>query len=165
MHTYCKGIYNYTGTNRMWILDNFLQLKRKIDECNNNMTSHCISTWVFSTLYTTIRHQLLKDTISELKKNNKNYIAFKSFWAFWSVREVKRYKCLTAQDLKDYVVNLIDNIYVILWNLLHQQVVHIPMGISSTPLLAKLFLWCMNMNLWKTRTGQYSSSTTIQLHL
>lgn len=35
---------NNTGTNRMWIMDNSLQLKRKIDECNNNMAAHCIST-------------------------------------------------------------------------------------------------------------------------
>ncbi len=81
VYNYCNGIYNYTGTNRMWILDNSLKLKRKIDECNNNMTAHCISTCDFSTLYTTICHQLLKDTISELidlsfKKTKKTYIAF-----------------------------------------------------------------------------------------
>ncbi len=91
MLNYCKGICNYTGTNIMCILDNSLQLKLKIHECNKNMTAHRISTWDFSSLYTTIPHQLLKDTISELiyfsfKKNKKNYIAFNSFRAFQSVR-------------------------------------------------------------------------------
>ncbi len=129
----------------MWILDNSLQLNRKIDEFNNNMTAHCISTWDFSTLYTTIPHQLLKGTISELidfsfKKNKKNCIAFNNFRAFWSATEVKRYKSLTAQELKDYVVLLIDNINITLGNTLHQQVIGIPMGISIAPLLANLFL-------------------------
>ncbi len=67
----------------MWILDNSLQLKSKIDECNNNMTAHNIRTWDFSTLYTTIPYQLIDFSF---KKNNKNYIAFNSFRAFQSVR-------------------------------------------------------------------------------
>ena len=66
MCSYCKAIYNYTGTNRMWIIDNSLQLKAKLEDCNQTMTAKSINTWDFSTLYTTIPHQLLKDNMSEL---------------------------------------------------------------------------------------------------
>ena len=145
MCRYCKGIYNYTGTNRMWILDNSLQLKTKLMELNDTMTAHCISTWDFSTLYTTIPHVLLKEKMSSLVdfafgKEKKTYIAANKDRAFWTNKLVKRYKCVTAQVLKDYINYLIDNIYVTLGNTIHKQIIGIPMGISCAPLLANLFL-------------------------
>ena len=64
----------------MWIIDNSLQLKAKLEDCNQTMTAKSINTWDFITLYTTIPHQLLKDNMSELidfayKINNRAFIA------------------------------------------------------------------------------------------
>ncbi len=92
----------------------------------------------------------LKNTILELidfafKKNKKNYIAFNSFRAFWSVREVKRYKCLTAKDLKDLSAHHMSNWGTLFINrsfaFLGVFLVHLCWPTSS--------LWCMNINLWK----------------
>ncbi len=145
MQNYCKSIYNYTGTNRMWILDNSLQLKSKLAECNELQYAKCISTWDFSTLYTTIPHQLLKDNICDLinfsfKKTKKAYIATSHYRSFWSNREIKNYKCIDSNTLIDHINFLINSIYVTFGDTLHQQIIGIPMGISCAPLLANLFL-------------------------
>lgn len=145
MCRYCKTIFNNTGTNRMWILENSLQLKQRIFESNETMNATHISTWDFSTLYTTIPHGLLKDCIKELisfsyKTNRRAFIAVNNFRAFWSEKPVKNYACITQENLIDMVNVLIDNIYVTFGNTIHKQKIGIPMGISCAPLLANLFL-------------------------
>ena len=157
MISYCKGIYNHTGVNRMWIIDNSLQLKAKIAECNETMKAVSISTWDFSTLYTTIPHVKLKNNIADLidfsfNKKKGLYIAVNSHRAFWSNRSVKGYKCVSCHDLKEYVVYLIDNIYILFGDTLHQQVIGIPMGISCAPLLANLFLLTYEYNFLEKLT-------------
>ena len=57
---YCAAIYNNTGINRMWILKNSATLLRKLEEEGISTASH-ISTWDFSTLYTTIPQKDLKE--------------------------------------------------------------------------------------------------------
>ena len=157
MVSYCKGIYKHTGVNRMWIIDNSLQLKQKIAECNEHMKAVSLSTWDFSTLYTTIPHELLKNNICELidfsfKTNKKPFIAANNFRAFWSNKPVKNYKCVTANELKEYIVYLIDNIYILFGDTLHQQVIGIPMGISCAPLLANLFLMTFEYSFMQNLT-------------
>ncbi len=72
-----------------------------------------------------------------------SYIAFNSFRAFWSVREVKR--CLTAQDLEQYVVHLLHNMHVTLGNTFHQQL--IGMHIKSSNITN-----CVNINFEENTT-------------
>ena len=145
MQNYCKGIFNYRGTNRMWILDNSIQLKSKLAECNDTQYAEYISTWDFSTLYTTIPHNLLKTNIQELinfayKTNKKTFIAVSKYNTFWSNKQTKNHTCFTSSDLISCIDYLIDNIYVTFGDTIHQQVIGIPMGISCAPLLANLFL-------------------------
>ena len=40
--SYCKTICDYTGTNQMWIIDNSLQLKAKLEDCNQTMIAKSI---------------------------------------------------------------------------------------------------------------------------
>ena len=127
----------------MWIIDNSLQLKAKLEDCNQTMIAKSINTWDFSTLYTTIPHQLLKDNMSELidfayKTNNKAFIAVNYQRAFWTNQDIKRHKCVSAMDLRSYIDYMVDHIYVTLGSTLHRQVVGIPMGISCAPLLVNL---------------------------
>lgn len=154
MFRYCKAIYNRTGTNRMWIIEKSSQFKDTLEEVNDTQHAECISTWDFSTLYTTIPHLLLKDRMSDLidfafETNKKKFLAVNNIRAFWSSKEEKRYKNVTAQDLKDFLGYLVDNIYVTLGNSLHKQVIGIPMGISCAPLLANLFLMTYEYDFMK----------------
>ena len=61
---YCKTIFNRTGVNSMWIINNSLDV---IDIINKpTFQGKNISTWDFSTLYTSIPHDKLKIRIYEL---------------------------------------------------------------------------------------------------
>ena len=56
---YCQAIYRNTGINRMWILKNSQLLISDLHDKHIKKVSS-ISTWDFSTLYTTIPHKQLK---------------------------------------------------------------------------------------------------------
>jgi len=65
LQSYCDTSYSRSGKNQMWILTNSKDLleyiqSRSLSSCNS------IKTFGFSTLYTTIPHSKLKDSLREL---------------------------------------------------------------------------------------------------
>ena len=135
----------YSGFHRMWILENSSQLKEEITHINNQSKAKCISTWDFSTLYTTIPHDKLIAEMEKLlkfvfKAKKSEYISVKLGKAFFSNKEYKGYKNLTEIQVLFHLESLIDNIYVVFGDTLHKQTVGIPMGMCCAPLLANLFL-------------------------
>ena len=60
----CKAIYKYTQVNRMWIVDNSKDVLETIDVFNDSKKIKNINTYDFSTLYTNIPHQDLKEKIT-----------------------------------------------------------------------------------------------------
>ena len=86
-----------------------------------------MSTYDFSTLYTTLPHNLINDKLIDLIErtfNTKDYHA-------WSCRNV----C-------DALTFLLDNIFIQFGTKLYRKVVGIPMGTNFAPLVANLFLFC-----------------------
>ena len=64
-HTnYCKRIAKNRGFNRMWIVDNSVEVIDKIKEINNKNQVRNIRTYDFSTLYTFIPHKQLKQQLN-----------------------------------------------------------------------------------------------------
>ena len=60
---YCNQIYNRTGVNRMWVINNSSNVLDKIKDYNDNSNNDeikNINTYDFSTLYTNIPHKDLK---------------------------------------------------------------------------------------------------------
>ena len=145
MILYCKGIHRYSGYNRMWILDNSMQLKEHLSSINEQSRATSVSTWDFSTLYTTIPHDKLKSKIKELlqfvfEKSKKDFFCANLRKAFLSTREYKGYKCISSTLANRFLDYLIDNIYVEFGATIHKQTIGIPMGMCCAPLLANLFL-------------------------
>ena len=145
MIAYCQGIKRYSGFHRMWILDNSQQLKEYISLINAQSDAVIISTWDFSTLYTTIPHNKLKTEMGKLlqfvfKFKKSKHISVKLEKAFFSNKEYKGYKSFSPTELIYFLEYLIDNIYVVFGDTLHKQIVGIPMGMCCAPLLANLFL-------------------------
>ena len=62
--SYCKTIYDRTSVNAMWIINNSLDVIQMIGRKQFQATS--VTTWDFSTLYTSIPHEKLKHRIHEL---------------------------------------------------------------------------------------------------
>ena len=124
MKSYCQGIMRYSGFHKMWILENSSQLKEEITRINNQSKAKCISTWDFSTLYTTIPHDKLIAEMEKLlsfvfKAKKSEYISVKLGKAFFSNKEYKGYKNLKQIQVLFYLESLIDNIYVVFGNTLH----------------------------------------------
>ena len=145
MKLYCKGILRNSGHNRMWILDNSMKLKEHLATLNDKSKAKSVSTWDFSTLYTTIPHDKLKAQIKKLfqfvlETSDSSFFCVNHKKAFMSDKEYKNYKIVDLSLAVSFLDYLIDNIYVEFGNSLHRQTIGIPMGMCCAPLLANLFL-------------------------
>ena len=95
--------------------------------------------------YTSIPHEKLKHRIHELLEKTyavrrKNFIATDNFRTFWTdEKKCNRYH-FSCRDLCRAIDFLIDNIFVRFGGKIFRQVIGIPMGTNSAPLLADLFL-------------------------
>ena len=109
-----------------------------------------IQTFDFSTLYTSIPHDLLKSRMNNIINNTFNH---KNGAARYTHIKVGRNKShftndplngdnkYTASDICKMIEFLVDNIYIMFGGQLFQQMVGIPMGTSCASLLADLFLY------------------------
>ena len=111
-----------------------------------------ISTYDFSTLYTTIPHAKLKARLASLimdsffnKNGRRRYqylVINKATDSGYFVKEYSNSKFkYTENDIISMVNFLIDNIYVEFGGVIFQQTIGIPMGTFCAPLLADLFLY------------------------
>ena len=106
-----------------------------------------MSTYDFSTLYTTPPHNLIKDKLIDLIEHVFNreqslYIACNDTNAFFANEDHKRYTLWTCQKVIEALTYLLDNIYIRFGTKIYRQVVGIPMGTNCAPLVADLFLFC-----------------------
>ena len=106
-----------------------------------------LSTYDFSTLYTTLPHNLIKEKLINLiewtfKREGSPYIACNERQAFFTSEDTKRYKLWSCQNICEALIYLLDNIYIRFGTKLYRQFVGIPMGTNCAPLVADLFLFC-----------------------
>ena len=140
---YCKTIRVRTGVNCMWIINNLLDVIRALEE--KQLSLNHVSTWDFSTLYTSLPHAQLKKQLHDLLERvfntkGKSFIATNNFRTFWTNdRTATRYTYFSCRELCLAIEFLIDNIYVRFGSSVFRQVIGIPMGTNSAPLLADLF--------------------------
>ena len=106
-----------------------------------------LSTYDFSTLYTTLPHNLIKEKLINLiawtfKREGSPFIACNERQAFFTSGDTKRYKFWSCQNVCEALLYLLDNIYIRFGTKLYSQIVGIPMGTNCAPLAADLFLFC-----------------------
>ena len=106
-----------------------------------------LSTYAFSTLYTTLPHNLIKAKLTELieqtfNKEGSLYLACNDKNAFFTSKQPKRYKLWSCQKMCDALHYLLDNIFIRFGSKLYRQIVGIPMGTNCAPHVADLFLFC-----------------------
>ena len=128
----------------MWIINNSLDVIRILEE--KQLSVNHVSTWDFSTLYTSLPHAKLKHQLHDLLERvfttrGKSFIATNNFRTFWTTdRKYDKYNYFSCRELCLAIDFLIDNIYVRFGDSVFRQVIGIPMGTNSAPLLADLFL-------------------------
>ena len=106
-----------------------------------------LSTSDFSTLYTTLPHNLMKEKLTELIEQTFNRegslcLACNDKNAFFTSEQPKRYKLWSCQKMCDALHYLLDNIFIRFGSKLYRQIVGIPIGTNCAPLVADLFLFC-----------------------
>ena len=106
-----------------------------------------MSTFDFTTLYTTLPHNLIKDKLTDLiertsQREGYPYLACNDRNAFLIQKNLKKYHAWSCQNACDALTFLLDNIFIRFGTKLYRQVVGIPMGTNCAPLVAELFLFC-----------------------
>ena len=106
-----------------------------------------MSTYDFSTLYTTLPHNFIKAKLIDLierifQREGSPYLACNDRNAFFTSDKPKKYHAWSCQNVCDALTFLLDNIFIRFGTKLYRQVVGIPMGTDCGPLVADLFLFC-----------------------
>ena len=107
-----------------------------------------MSTFDFSTLYTTLLHNLIKEKLINLiewtfKREGAPYIACNERQAFFTSGDTNRYKLWSSQNVCEALIYLLDNIYIRFGTKLYRQIVGIPMGTNCAPLVVICFYFAM----------------------
>ena len=142
---YCEKVYERSGKNLFWSIKNSGEALNKLKSRGVHATS--LSTYDFSTLYTTLPHNLIKEKNMNLiewtfKREGSPYIVCNERQAFFTSEDTKRYKLWSCQNVCESLIYLLDNIYIRFGTKLYRQIVGIPMGTNCAPLVADLFLFC-----------------------
>ena len=148
LQKYCETAYSKSGINQLWILKNSKELLDYLKSPNFNLITN-IKSFDFSTLYASIPHQKLKSRLATIIRNSfihKNrkqrykYLVLDSEGPYF-VREHSDSKSkYTEEDIITMLEFLVDNIFVVFAGKVFQQIIGIPMGTNSAPLLADIFL-------------------------
>ena len=136
-----------------WPIKNSGEVLSKQKDIGYQATS--LSIYDFSTLYTTLPHNLIKEKLLDLiertfyKKGGKLYLACNDKKAFFTSEDHYRgYHLWSCRNVCDALSFLL-NIYIRFDNKLYRQIVGIPMGANCAPLVADLFLFCYERDFMK----------------
>ena len=133
----------------MWILKNSTNLLSSLGHLGVHKATS-IQKFDFSTLYTSIPHDLLKSRMNNIINNAFKHKNGATRYTHIKVGRNKSYftsdpfngdNKYTANDICKMIEFLVDNIYVRFGGQLFRQMVGIPMGTNCAPLLADLFLY------------------------
>ena len=149
LHNYCDTAYSRSGVNQMWILKNSKHLLQNFSKMSlSKITS--IKSFDFTSLYTTIPHDKLKDRLKSIitesffhKNGNRRYkyLVFNKDRVYFVRETTNSRQKYTESDIIKMLEFLVDNIFVEFGGKIFQQTIGIPMGTNCAPLLADLFLY------------------------
>ena len=138
LEKYCSIKTSHTGVNNMWILKNSTNLLSSLGHLGVHKATS-IQTFDFSTLYTSIPHDLLKSRMNNIISNAFKYKNRATRYTHIKVGRNKSY--FTSDPLNGDNKYTANDIYVRFGGQLFRKMVGIPMGTNCAPLLADLFLY------------------------
>ena len=142
---YSETAFNNSNVNYFWSIKNSSEVIEKLRL--RNFQGSQVSSVDFSTLYTSLPHDLIKAKVLSLVKwcfdrESKTYLCTSAKAGFFSNKKYDSYACCTCTELCEAFTFLMENIYVQFDGMVYQQIVGIPMGTNCAPLIADLFLYC-----------------------
>ena len=142
---YSVTAFSNSNVNYFWSIKNSSEVIEKLRL--RNFQGSQVSSFDFSTLYTSLPHDLIKAKVLSLvtwcfNRESKTYLCSSDKAGFFSNKKYDSYKCWTCAELCEAFTFLMENIYVQFEGMVYQQIVGIPMGTNCAPLIADLFLFC-----------------------
>ena len=124
-----------------------------------------MSTYDFSTLYTTLPHDFIKDKLIDLiektfQREGSPYLACNDKNAFFTLEKPKNYHAWSCQNVCDALTFLLDNIFIRFGTKLYRQVVGIPMDTNCAPPVADLFLLCYKRDVMMSLSDNKQADVT-----
>ena len=159
--------------NQMWILKNSKELVENLKAQYLHFVNS-IKSFDFSTLYTTIPHDILKSKLKEIinqcffhKNGNRRFqyvvIGYKDTYFVRGHSDAQqKYSDVAVIKMLEYLIN---NIFVEFGGRIFQQTIDIPMGTNYAPLLADMFLYSYEAEFVQSLQSRLEPRTTIQFHL
>ena len=144
---YCTTVYERNGKKIFWSIKNSGEILNDLK--SRGFLASGLSTYDFSTLYTTLPHNLIKENLTELIEQTFNregslYLACNDKNALFSTsKQPKRFKLSSYQKMYDALNYLLDNIFIRFGSKLYRQIVGVPMSTYCAPLAADLFCFVM----------------------
>lgn len=140
---YCKTIYDNTGVNTFWIIDNNNNILRDIFHVNNLKMAKSIYTLDFTTLYTKLDHKDLLKTLTIFINNTlkDRCLIYKGKYTHFS-NDPDNYpnNVITTHRLINMLSWLVNNSYFNYRGSIFKQNIGIPMGTDCAPFLANIYL-------------------------
>ena len=144
---YSETAFSNSNVNYFWSIKNSSEVIEKLRL--RNFQGSQVSSFDFSTLYTSLPHDLIKAKVLSLvnwcfyrSRESKSYLCTSLKAGFFSNKKYDSYRCWSCAELCEAFTFLMENIYVQFDGMVYQQIVGIPMGTNCAPLIADLFLYC-----------------------
>ena len=146
IESYNDKTFYFSGVKKFWPIQNNTKVIESIKKLNSRKKAKSITTFDFSTLYTSIPHDKLKNAMREIinfgfKGGDKFYIGITKYGARWVNDKTKCNITFDKSSLKLAINYLLDQCYFNVGNLIFRQVIGIPMGSDPAPFMANLFLY------------------------
>ena len=142
---YCEKVCERSGKTLFWSIKNSCEVLNKLK--SRGFRASSLSTYDFSTIYTTLPHNLIKDKLVDLiertfQRGGSLYIACNDKNAFFTSNAVRNYYLLSCKKVCEALTFLLNNVYIRVGSKVYRQIVGTPMGTNCAPLVAALFLFC-----------------------
>ena len=141
----------FTGVKTFWVIQDKKPVVNAIRNLNKRRNAKSIMTFDFSTLYTKIPHDKLKEVLHELtdfcfKGCHRNKILVNEYGAVClnpenAKNSSKKRLRFSIDNVKEAISYLLDNCHFMVGDQIFKQRIGIPMGSDPAPFFANLFLY------------------------
>ena len=141
---YCEKVYERSSKNLFWSIKNSGEILDKLKARDFNATS--LSTYDFSTLYTTLPHNSIKYKCIDLieitfNREGSPYLACNDRNAFLLQKTTKKYHACSCHNVCDALTFLLGKFFNQFGTKLYRQVVGIPIDTNCAPLVADVLMF------------------------
>jgi len=147
MKSYCTTIERTARVRPFWVINNSAELCKVLHNMSAVSEGNSVYTYDFTTLYTKLEHQDIKQGIQILldkafNTEKEKYIHISPFGAYWTYSSVAPDNTLvfSKNRIHQLLMWVIDNTYFTFGNHVFKQNIGIPMGTNCAPLIANLLL-------------------------